>query len=82
VAEHQARVVAVEVDPLDAVGVPDAGALPALEVERVRIEERRRAAVAAGHHGDGLLVEGPRPAGLGGVFRGFLVETHRRFSCG
>ena len=40
VAEDQARVVAVEVHALDAVGVPDVGALPALEVERDR--DRRR----------------------------------------
>src|SRR4029453_10446160 len=46
VAEHQARVVAVEGPALDAVGVPDASALPALEGERIGIEERRGGAVA------------------------------------
>jgi len=35
VPEHEARVVVVEVETLDAVGIPDVRALAALEVERV-----------------------------------------------
>ena len=76
VTEHQARVVAVEVDALDAVGVPDVGTLTALEVERIRIEEGRRAAVAAGHDRHGLLVQAARARRLRRVFGGFLVQAH------
>ena len=57
VAEDQARVVAVEVEAVVAVRVPDVRALPALDVERIRIEERRRAAVAARHDRHRLLVQ-------------------------
>ena len=76
VAEDQARVVAVEVHALDAVGVPDVGALPALEVERIRIEERRRAAVAARHDRHRLLVERARAARLRRVLGQLLVKAH------
>src|SRR5438876_11576844 len=57
VAEHEARVVAVEVEALDAVGVPDVRTLAALEVEGIRVEERGGAAVAAGRDGHRFLVE-------------------------
>src|SRR5262249_41934156 len=76
VAEDQTRVVAVEVETVDAVGVPDVRALGALDVERVGIEERRRAAVAAGHDGAGFLVERARPARFRQVLVQLLVDGH------
>src|SRR6267143_4634956 len=76
VAEDQARVVAVEVETVGAVGVPDVCALPALDVERVRIEERGGPAVAAGHDRQRFLVQRARAARLRGVLGNLFVDTH------
>src|SRR2546427_3398158 len=81
VAEHEARVVAVEVEALDTVGVPDARALATLEVEGIRVEERGGAAGAAGHDGHRFLVERARAGGLRRGLGGFLVQTHQAISC-
>src|SRR5262249_26190127 len=76
VAEDQARVVAVEVEAIDAVDIPDVGALAPLDGERVGIEEGRRPAVTAGHDGKRLLVQGTRTRGLRGVLAQLLLDTH------
>ena len=76
VAQDQARVVAVEVEAVVVVGVPDVGALAALDVERVRVEERRRAAVAAGHDRHRLFVQGTGADRLRRVLVELLLDTH------
>src|SRR5262249_9611067 len=81
VAEDEARVVAVEVEALDPIGIPDVRALAALGVERIGIEERRGAAIAAGHDGHGFFVERARASGLRRVLVEFLVQTHQAISC-
>ena len=76
VAQHEARVVAVEVQPVVAVGVDDVRPVPALDVERVGVEERRRPAVAAGHDGQRVLVQHARPRRLRQVFRKLSLDAH------
>src|SRR2546428_821443 len=76
VAQDQARVVAVEVEAVVVVGVPDVGALAALDVERVRVEERRRTAVAAGHDRHRLFVQGTGAGRLRRVLVELLLDTH------
>ena len=57
VTEDEARVVAVEVEAIDAIGVPEVGALRALDVERIGVEERRRPTVPTWHDGAGFFVK-------------------------
>src|SRR4029450_4067441 len=71
-----ARVVTVEVQAIDPVGVPHVRALAPLDDERVGIEEGRRPAVAAGHDGQRLLVQGARTRGLRGVLAQLLLDAH------
>ena len=80
VAQDQARVVAVEVEALGAVGVPDARALPARDVEGIGVEEGRGPAVAARHHAQRLLVHLPRAGRLGLVVVDDGLERHERHS--
>ena len=75
-AQDEARVVAVEVEAVDPVGVPDVRALAALDRERIRIEEGRGAAVAARHDRQRLFVQHARAAGLRGVLAQLLVDAH------
>jgi hypothetical protein len=77
VTENQARVVPVEIDAIVAVGVPDVGAVPALEIERVRIEERGSAAVAARHGEKRLLEQRAGARRLGHIFVDFPIHAHR-----
>ena len=81
VTQHEARVVVVEVETLDTVGIPDVRALAALEVERIRVEERSGPAVTAGHDGHRLLVQRAGAGGLRRVLGDFLVQTHEAVSC-
>src|SRR6266545_5022928 len=76
VAQDQARVIAVEVQSLDAVGVPDARAFSPRDIERIRIEEDRRAAVAARHHTERFLVELARACALSLVVVDRVFEGH------
>src|SRR5205823_2072237 len=82
VPEDQARVVAVEVDPLVAIGVPHVSALAALYIEGIRIEEGRGAAVATRHDADRFFVQRARAPGLADVLALFLLNAHAAFlSC-
>ena len=75
VAQDQTRV-AVEVDTVGAVGVPDVGALATLDVERVRVEERGRPAVAARHDRQRLVVQGAGADRLRRVLVDLLLDAH------
>ena len=76
VAQDEARVVAVEVQAVHAVHVPDVRALSPLDVEGIGIEEGRGPAVAARHDGHGIFVQAAGPRGLGQVLVQLSIDAH------